>query len=208
MIAQVGAALAAALMLKLPWKGPPSIGASVTLAGTVTDGLLLDSWTTAPVIPACTTCTVAGNGPPPAMTVLFEDTASETGPGEFVGLTNSSEPGRGAVPTTCAEIVAQPAWPETVVIGKVLVVAVPIANLAGTVASDGLLLKRATLTADKDAEFRVTVPVLELPLDTSVGETLTDCTVTIASRIGTSAGRAVAATHEPAVRMRNMFFSY
>jgi hypothetical protein len=183
MIAQVSAGTAAVLTLNVALPGGtsccPPVVASVTVGGTVTEGLLLVSFTGPPDWPATSTLPEADAPPVTELGDSVTDTrCGATGGRASGGRTTSNADGAGVVVfATWAEMVAQPAPPDAVVIEKVAVRFGGVTEIwGGTLASAGLLLDRATVTGTAAPAVNVTVPVEGEPLVTSVGERLSDWT--------------------------------
>ena len=151
------------LTVKLPTATPISFGFSVTLPGTVAEELLL---------PSCSELTgCVTNSEPvavcPPVTELGARRSCTTSLDDVAGWTRSRLESGAFVPT-CAEIVAQPAAPATVVTGKVLPpIGAPFliegVIEAGTVATEALLLERCTTVVSPSRTSNVTAPVTVPP---------------------------------------------
>jgi len=176
------------------------VGISATLAGTVTDGLLLLSCADPPMgrwnkrVPV--TCV------PPIVELL--DRVSFRSPAELGGGARSSADLAGVValagvvPTT-AEMVEQPE-PAALTLNVCDLAFGGTWIEAGTVATAVLLLKSSTVVDAGELPSSVTVPVLE---PKTTGDRLTDETAITASTTGVSAG-AARASHGPTLRPRGL----
>ena len=156
MVTGVDAATARVTMLKLALVAPP---ATVTLAGTVTAGLLLASATCAPAAGAGPlSVTVPATAVPPVTLAELRESDETTG-ASTVSETLCVRPPEEAEMLTLADA----ATALVVMLNVVLVAPAAIVTLAGTDAA-GLLLESATWAPPVGAgPSRLTVPVSELP---------------------------------------------
>src|SRR5882672_12812841 len=167
MVTDADAATALLVTLKVALVAP---AATVTLAGTVAAGLLLESVTCAPPAGAGPFSVTVPVEEPPPVTLAGLTVSDETAGGSTVSVAVRVAPPEDAERVTGVDAATAP----VVTLNVALVAPAATVTLAGTVAA-GLLLESVTCAPPADAgPFSVTVPVEEPPPVTLVGLTVSD----------------------------------